>query len=512
MNNKNGTYLDTNSSVKDIRFRFAPSPTGGLHIGTARTALFNWLAAKSMGGKLILRIEDTDIQRSKKIFEESIIQDLNWLGITWDEFYRQSERIDIYKKYAEELVKKEKAYFCFCSNERLEELKEKQYLEGKPSKYDNKCRNLSKEEIENNLKANKPYAIRFKILEGEIIFNDIVRGIIKFNSDVFGDFVILKSDGTPSYNFAVVVDDWEMKITHVLRGEDHITNTARQIMIFKSLGFSIPEFAHLSMILGKDGKKLSKRHGAKTISEFREEGYLSEAMVNYLALLSWSPKEEIFLLKNVINDFNIKDISKNPAIFDIEKLNWVNSHHIRNRSNKELLEELYIFIKSNSFFKNFDLNSDINKEKINRCLNVYKEKLKTLKEFPDYIKVYFDYNLKDFDDEALEIIKDKNSREVIIKIRDIMLSLTNEIFGNKKSKEDLYLEAKEDFFKQILSHTSNQLYEKNIKGKNFYMPIRSALIGKAHGPEIPKVMYVLGIDECLNRLDKVINYLMVKNI
>ncbi|MDD3519728.1 MAG: glutamate--tRNA ligase, partial [Actinomycetota bacterium] len=327
---------------KEIRFRFAPSPTGGLHIGTARTALFNWLAARSMGGKLILRIEDTDLKRSNKAFENSIINDLKWMELDWDEFYRQSERLDIYLREAERLVSEKKAYRCFCSPERLDNLKESLISEGRPTGYDNKCRDLKEEEIGKNLKEKKAYTIRYKVEPGEIIFNDLIRGEIKFISNVISDFVLIKSDGTPSYNFAVVIDDNDMGISHVLRGEDHITNTARQIMLFKSLAYDIPEFAHLSMILGKDGSKLSKRHGATTITQYREEGYLKEAIVNYLSLLSWAPKdgEEFFALSNIFKKFKLKDVSKNPAIFDIDKLNWINGNYIRTKSNLELKELL----------------------------------------------------------------------------------------------------------------------------------------------------------------------------
>ncbi|MBE3035988.1 MAG: glutamate--tRNA ligase, partial [Candidatus Atribacteria bacterium] len=334
-----------NENIKP-RLRFAPSPTGGLHIGTARTALFNWLAAKSMAGKLILRIEDTDIKRSNKLFEESIICDLGWLGVTWDEFYRQSDRMESFKDYAYKLLDEGKAYRCFCSPERLEELKSVQYAEGKMSKYDNRCRDLSPAEIENEIAGGKSYAIRFKIEPCEIIFNDLIRGEIRFNSDVFGDFIILKSDGTPSYNFAVVIDDHEMNITHILRGEDHITNTARQILLIKSLRFEIPEFAHLSMILGKDGSKLSKRHGSQTITEFRDEGYVKEALGNYLALLSWAPRtgNEIFNITEITGEFKLSDVSKSPAIFDLDKLNWINGNHIRQKTVDELFKLVLPFI------------------------------------------------------------------------------------------------------------------------------------------------------------------------
>ncbi len=520
-------------------FRFAPSPTGGLHIGTARTALFNWIAARSMGGKLILRIEDTDIKRSKKQFEKSIIKDLKWLGIDWDEFFRQSERLCIYKEYAEKLVKKDLAYYCFCSAERLEILKQKQHKEGKLLKYDNYCRNLTSKQIINNINAGIPYAIRFKVIDEEIVFNDVLRGEIKFKSDEFGDFIILKSDGTPSYNFAVVIDDAEMQVTHVLRGEDHITNTARQIMLFKSLGFNIPEFIHLSMILGKDGKKLSKRYGSKTINQFKKDGYLSEALLNYLALLSWSPKKEIFLIKDVLNEFSIKHITKNPAIFDLEKLNWINSQHIRNKNEEELKKLLMKFVKKDNFLKNVKFKNYYISEKLNRCIKVYKEKLKTLYEFSDFIRVYFYQEIKNYDSESCQILKKQSSKivlqnfyEIITKeYKDLIFKFNSDVnfknFGNKNIRNSnitnkvfsvinetnvqldlnivkIYLNTPEDYYSQIINETLNKLKSKglNIKGKDFYMPIRASLIGICHGPELQKILYILGLNDSIKRVEK----------
>lgn len=481
------------------RLRFAPSPTGGLHIGTARTALFNWLAARSMQGKLILRIEDTDSVRSKRIYERSITEDLQWLGIDWDEFYRQSERLSIYREYAEGLVKDNKAYYCFCSQERLENLKRKQYSEGSLSKYDNRCRNLSGDEIKKNIKDKIPYAIRFKVLEEEIIFKDVVRGEIRFSPDVFGDFVILKSDNTPSYNFAVVIDDWEMKITHVLRGEDHITNTARQIMLFKSLGFKIPEFAHLSMILGKDGRKLSKRHGSQTIGEFKNEGYLNEAIVNYLALLSWSQEKEIFLLNDILNIFRIEDISKSPAIFDIEKLNWINSHHIRSRNNEQLFELVTPFLRKAELFKKIDLNDNFIKVKLQRCIDVFKDKIKTLKGFKEYVNVFFDTDSFVMDEESKFIIENDNSKIVIAKLQEKLKNIIKSFLINGSPVS--YSNVTEEFYREMLNDIQDEIEDKKIKGKDFYMPIRACLTGKLHGPEIPKIMFILGNEECLKRIN-----------
>ncbi|MCE5330353.1 glutamate--tRNA ligase [bacterium] len=492
--------------INKPRFRFAPSPTGGLHIGTARTALFNWISARSMGGDLILRIEDTDLKRSTKEFEDSIINDLKWLGLNWDEFYRQSDRINLYKSEAERLLKEGKAYMCFCDSERLESIKEKLISEGKPSGYDNKCRGLLKEEVEENLKNKINYTIRYKVNPEEIKFNDLIRGEIKFTSEVISDFVLIKSDGTPSYNFAVVIDDNDMGITHVLRGEDHITNTARQIMLFESLGYKIPDFAHLSMILGKDGAKLSKRHGAATITQYKNEGYLKEAMANYLSLLSWAPRdgEEIFYLSGILEKFRICDISKNPAIFDVDKLNWLNGNYIRKKSDEELFELVMPFLEKEDIVKPEDLKDKNFKDKIMKCVSAFKDKLKTLAEFPGCVKEFFSNNINYYEEEAIEILKLDSSRIVMDlfnkKIQEINLLNKSDIAGDGSI-------LNEEKSKDIINEIGFELKNKNIKGKFLYMPIRSSLTGKVHGPELPKVISILGPEECLNRIKQTAAFL-----
>src|SRR5450830_423169 len=368
-----------------------------------------------MGGDLILRIEDTDVKRSTKEFEESIIRDLKWLGLDWDEFYRQSDRMDFYRKEAQRLLKEDKAYKCFCTSERLESLKETLISDGKPIGYDNKCRDLSEEEIKTNLASGMEHTVRYMVKPGEIRFSDLIRGEIKFSSDVISDFVLIKSDGTPSYNFAVVVDDNDMGITHVLRGEDHITNTARQIMLFESLGYEIPYFSHLSMILGKDGAKLSKRHGATTITQYKEDGYLKEAMANYLSLLSWAPRdnEEIFTLNEIFDKFKISDITKNPAIFDVDKLNWLNGNYIRKKTNEELLDLLIPFMIKEKVIEAKGISDQKIKSKILKCVEAFKEKIKTLKEFVAEARDLLTGKISCYEDEALEILRLDTSNKVI---------------------------------------------------------------------------------------------------
>jgi len=520
------------------RFRFAPSPTGGLHIGTARTALFNWLAAKSIGAKLILRIEDTDLKRSDKAFEDSIIFDLKWLGLDWDEFYRQSDRLDIYIKSANKMLKEGKAYRCFCTPKRLDELKNEQYLQGKMSKYDNKCRDLKDEEIRSRIAGGVSFAVRFKVPQTEIIFNDFIRGEIRFNSDVFGDFVIMKSDNTPSYNFGVVVDDSDMNISHVLRGEDHITNTARQIMLFESIGAEPPAFGHLSMILGKDGAKLSKRHGSQTITEFRQEGYLSEALCNYLALLSWAPRDgrDIFNLADIVDGFSISNISKSPAIFDIDKLNWINGNHIREKSAEDIFKLAMPFIKSSLIVNDTGEDSKLasitgvgngtintigtgdetgvasgtdnetkdsstpvgnNKGELARLkkgAEALKDKMRVLADFPVLMKDYLTESVQDIDSDAAEVLNAPESGTVITGLLKELIRLAEDKYFDDTVAFD------EAFCRQIISELAGMLKAGNIKGKMFYMPIRAALTGRMHGPELPKVMSILGFKRCILRL------------
>jgi len=486
------------------RFRFAPSPTGGLHIGTARTALFNWLAARSVGGKLILRIEDTDIKRSTAAYEKSIIEDLKWFGLDWDEFYRQSERTGIYQRFARELLDENKAYRCFCTPERLEDLKKRQYAEGMMSKYDNRCRELSDGEIEKNLKEGKEFAIRFKVEDGkEIKFCDLIRGEISFRSEVIGDFIIIKSDGTPSYNFAVVVDDGDMKITNVLRGEDHITNTARQILLFKSLGFSLPSYAHLSMILGKDGSKLSKRHGATTISQFREEGYLAEAIGNYLSILSWAPRdgEEIFGIRDILGKFKIPDISKSPAIFDVDKLKWINGIYIRRKSTEELARLCTPYLIKEKIIDKKDLGNEKVMSKIVKGVYAFRNNLKVLNEFPQYIRDLFGEKIAGYSKDAVEILTLDTSTVVL---QSFLGGLESELKSFDNNQD---IDFNEEKSKNLINMIGKSLKELKIKGKFLYMPIRASITGKTHGPELPRVISILGLKNCIQRVNQTLEYI-----
>jgi glutamyl-tRNA synthetase len=341
-----------------IRVRIAPAPTGYMHIGTARTALFNYLFAKKHEGTFILRIEDTDVEKSKKEFEKDIMENLKWLGIEWDEGpdiggdfgpYRQSERRGIYEKYLKKLLEEKKAYFCFCTKEELEAEKQFQLSIGQPPKYSGKCANLADEKVKEFLAKRKPFVIRFKVPIKKVEFDDLIRGHLEFDSSLLGDIIIAKDFKKPLYNFSCVIDDYEMKISHVIRGEDHLSNTPKQILIQEAFGFPQPKYAHLPLILGPDRSKLSKRHGAISIFEYRKQGYLPEALINFMAFLGWHPGTEryIYSMAALIKDFSLERIQKAGAVFNIKRLDFLNGFYIRQRSIEKLTQEcLPYLIKS----------------------------------------------------------------------------------------------------------------------------------------------------------------------
>ncbi len=331
-----------------MRVRFAPSPTGHLHVGNVRTALFNWLLARGQDGAFILRIEDTDVERSRADSDAMILEDLRWLGLNWDEGpevggpvgpYRSSERLEKYQSRARVLLEEGQAYYCFCTPEQLEDERKAALANNLPAKYSGRCAQLDPAESKSRVLAGERAAVRFRTPQNrEIEFNDLVRGDIRFHTDVIGDQVLVRSDGHPAYNFAVVVDDDLMGITHVVRGEDHISNTPRQILIYEALGSTVPAFGHVAMVLGPDHTKLSKRHGAVSVDEFREKGYLPEALLNYLALLSWSPGEnqEILPIAEMAKRFSLTDVGHSASVFDEEKLAWVNRHYLKDADHDRL--------------------------------------------------------------------------------------------------------------------------------------------------------------------------------
>lgn len=476
-----------------VRVRFAPSPTGYLHIGNARTALFNWLFARTKKGAFILRIEDTDIVRSKEDYVGRILEDLKWLGLDWDEGpdkkgpfapYRQSERIEIYKVFADKLLKEGKAYYCYCSDEELKSRKQAALKEGLTPRYDNRCRGLSKDKIKNFKENNIKPVIRFKVPEKRIIVKDILRGEVGFDTSLVGDFVIMKSTMTPSFNFAVVCDDITMKISHVIRGEDHLSNAPRHALLFEALGAKVPEFVHMSLTTAPGGDRLSKRTGATSIEHYKEAGYLPEALINYLALLGWSPGDdkEVLSREEMIKEFKLERLSKSSEAFDPEKFNWLSGIYMRKADPDKLTEQAVPFFKKYGFIKDISLKKGQYEELRNIILAI-RDHLTNLSDIKTHANIFFkeDFTIKDI--EARKILKDNSSGKVlkafIKKINNI-----NEING--------------EAFNKIVKDVQK---ETGIKGKALYQPLRIAITGQLHGPELKLIVPILGKDSCKKRIE-----------
>jgi nondiscriminating glutamyl-tRNA synthetase len=476
-----------------IRVRFAPSPTGYLHIGNVRTALFNWLFARHNQGDFILRIEDTDLERSSREYEKGVLQDLSWLGLDWDEGpdiggeygpYRQSERLNLYKSYAHKLLEEGKAYYCFCSSEELQEERSNALKEGRPPRYSGKCRKLSPDKVEQALKANQPAALRFKVNEGIVAFTDLVRGKISFDTREIGDFIILRSDGIPPYNFAVVIDDNLMQINYVIRGEDHISNTPKQILLYKALGFPLPQFAHLSMILGKDRTPLSKRHGVTSLAQFRKAGFLPDAMRNYLTLLGWSSpdEEEILSTSKIIAEFSLSRVSRSPAIFDIDKLKWMNANYLRKMDHNELVSQALPYLRAANYL---DQEPDEDtKGLLAEMIEAVSDHISTLAELPEELKIFFHFDVK----QAIQSPEIKQMFE-----QEKALKVIEKIFSAIENTEELSF----DLFKEIAVAVGKEV---GSKGSELYHPIRAAITGKFSGPELKKIIPILEKGNNLTRI------------
>ncbi|MDD4980413.1 MAG: glutamate--tRNA ligase [Candidatus Omnitrophica bacterium] len=428
-----------------IRVRFAPSPTGNLHIGGARTALFSWLYAKAKEGKFILRIEDTDKKRSKKKYLDEILFSLEWLGFKWDEVYYQSQRFNIYKEYAQKLLAQGLAY--------VEKSKD------------------------------KSEAVIFKIKPQKIKINDLIHSLIEFDTENIKDQVLIKSDGTPTYNFACVVDDATMGITHVIRGDDHISNTPKQVILYQALNFPVPEFAHLPLILGKEGGRLSKRTGATAISDYRKMGYLSPALVNYLLLLGWAPggNREIIDIREAIKLFDIKNVNKTAAIFDLDKLKWINNQYLKKADTQQLTDEVIPLLIQKKYIgkDNFDRNY------IASLVKLFQGRLPTLKDFADWADFFFVKNIKIDPQAKKELLTQDLSKE---------FSLFIERLDKLESFDIITIEA---CFRELVK-------ELNIEAKALIHPIRLAVTGKTIGPGLFEVIYYLGKERTRERLSKFI--------
>lgn len=522
----------------EVRVRMAPSPTGFLHIGTARATLFNFLFAKKLKGVFVLRIEDTDKERSKKEYEDDIIEGLKWLGLEWDEGpiaedqiqnlklenqkyigehgpYRQSERLDIYKKYLEKLLKEDKAYYCFCSEEELEAQKQYQMSMGESPHYNGKCSKLKKEEIKNLVGQGKKSVIRFRTPAKKVEFQDIIRGKVEFDTSLIGDIVIAKDLISPLYNFSVVVDDFEMKISYVIRGEDHLSNTPKQILLQEVLGFLQPKYAHLPLILGSDRSKLSKRHSSISVKQYREDGYLPEALVNFMAFLGWNPgtEREIFSLSSLIKEFELKKVQKGGAIFNIKRLDFLNAFYIRQKSVERLTELClpYLIEKelitptfktgqyppaygATEITQKYIINAtkeEISPEFIKKIISLYQERLIKLSEIPDLTDFFFKDKIE-FDKQLLRW-KEADDKEIKLSLEkaEKLLSKIKIDGWDKKNLEKVLLPEAENLGKEI----------RKVGDRGYLLwPLRAALSGKKASAGPFDIAEILGKEKTLKRI------------
>jgi nondiscriminating glutamyl-tRNA synthetase len=491
--------VTTNSPV---RVRFAPSPTGHLHVGNARTALFNWLFARHHGGAMVLRIEDTDVERSEARFEDQLIADLKWLGLDWDEGpdvggpfgpYRQSDRVEIYREHAERLLETKKAYLCFCTEQDLQKERERAQAEHRQPIYSGKCRTIDPAEAKRRRSNGELCAIRLQIPDRPIRFHDLIHGNVEFSNEVVSDPIILRSNGMPVYNYVVVIDDALMKITHVIRGDDHLSNTPKQVALYEALNWPVPEFAHLSTILGADRERLSKRHGATSIANFREMGVLPEALVNYLALLGWAPSggtREIFSIEELIKEFSLERVTPSPAVFDMEKLYWLNRHYIKHGPS-ERIEKLalsyYTRMVSHDLAQNFGGPTSTDYPwppdvvdwfaKITQLLVPSVDRLDQL---PERASAIFNYDAK------AALAAPDNAETLAWPNTDAVLTrFLGKILEDESAQEN---KLTPEQFKTIVNEVKA---ETGAKGKELFHPIRIVVTGSHSGPEFDKLIPIL---------------------
>lgn len=483
--------------MNNVRVRFAPSPTGTLHIGGARTALFNWLFARKSGGTLVLRVEDTDTSRSTQESAAGIVEGLQWLGLDWDEGpqkggpygpYRQSERLDIYLQYAKRLLDAGQAYYCFCSPEELEKEREQARMEKRDYRYSGKCCHLSREEAEKRLSNGEKAVLRFKVpTAGVTVVEDLIRGRVAFDNQLFDDFIVMKSDGWPTYNFAVVVDDSSMEISHVIRAEEHLSNTPKQLLIYEALGLEPPQFAHVSMILAPDRSKLSKRHGATSVQEFRDSGYLPEALVNYLALLGWSSGEDVdfWTVPELVERFSLDNVSRSPAIYDIEKLTWMNGHYLAQSPADQLL----------SLIKEDLRKAGLDKQDPDYIIGVIELVKSRARLLPELLNEgsYFFASPREYDPDGVK--KHFLKGDAITYLQQVLALVENVAPFTAANLEDATRQAADKL---------------GVKAAALIHPTRLALSGRTRTPGLFEVMEVLGRENCRSRLENATQY--VKSI
>ena len=491
-----------------VRVRFAPSPTGFVHIGSLRTALYNYLFAKKMGGEYILRVEDTDQTRLVEGAIENMLTSMEWGGVNHSEGvvldengnitqkgeygpYVQSERLDIYKEYIKQLLDNGQAYYCFCTKERLDKVREDQKEAGETPRYDGHCRDLNKEEIETKIAAGESYVIRLRLPENHVIkFTDLVRGETEFNTNDLDDQVLIKTDGFPTYHFAVVVDDHLMKITHVIRGEEWVSSTPKHVYLYEAFGWEAPTFVHLPNILNQEKKKLSKRQGDVGVEDFKKKGYLPEGLINYVALVGWSPEDnqEIFTMEELEKAFSVERVSKSGGVFDTEKLNWVNQHYIKDADDVYLTDLAVPFLVEAGFITEEEATTKY--EFLKGMVSVLKEKLQYVKEITEHANIFFGNEVELETEECREFL----NLEHIPTLIDALLSKVE----NAEVVDEAFVKA---MFKEIQK-------EHGIKGKNLFMGSRIVITGQMHGPDLPKTMEVLGKTNCLARIAYVKNNIL----
>lgn len=471
-----------------MRLRFAPSPTGFLHIGNARTAILNHLIAKKHGATMVLRVEDTDMERSSRESEDSILRDLKWLGIEWHEGpdaggefgpYRQSQRFGIYREYSEKLLAEGKAYHCYCTQEELDESR-KTSAESGSYVYSGRCRNLTADEKKKFEAEGRKPTIRFRVPDGETVaFEDGIKGRVVFQAEnIGGDFIIVRSDGVPVYNYIVIIDDALMKITHVIRGEDHLSNTPKQILIARALGLPMPDYAHLALVMGDDRKKLSKRHGITSVDMYRREGYLPEALLNYLAMLGWAAEggEEIMTVDQIVAQIEIGKLAKSAAVFDFQKLRWMNGNYIRSRSLGDITDMLVPYIKE----AGFDAGG-AGRAWLERVVELVRGNCEVLSDIGRLIGMFMS-DVNEPDDESDALLREEHAVQVVREAHRLFESEINE--ANFVS----------DLINKIKQGTGQ-------KGKNLFHPVRALLTGRLKGPELDQALPLIGFKRCRKRVE-----------
>jgi nondiscriminating glutamyl-tRNA synthetase len=475
-----------------VRTRFAPSPTGDLHVGGARTALFCWLYSRHHDGDFLLRIEDTDFDRSADKHTEQIISAMKWLGMEWDEGpevggphepYFQSERIDRYEEVLEELKKDGKVYKCYCTKEELDKERERQRARKEPPRYSGRCRNLSEEEKREFEEEGRDHTWRYRIPEEPVVVHDIAQGDVSFPADQVGDFIIVKSNGTPSYNFAVVVDDHDMEISHVVRGDDHLSNTPRQLYLYDALDWEPPKWCHLPMILGDDGSRLSKRHGATDVEQYRRDGFLPEALLNGLALLGWSPPDgvEVKTVEELIDAFDLDRVNTSASRFDFDKVRYLNGKHLRSLDGSEIVDRLEPFMP--------DEMEPGDTDKTEQIVEALRDQLTLLTDFAELYEQYFREPIDPADD-AIEWLEEHEEAP------DVISMFREEV--EQADSFDL------DGVKSSIGNTGDRV---EPSGRELYLPMRIAITGQLEGPEFHEIMPLIGKERCLDRIERTLTRL-----